>query len=432
MPAVQGCEQQILKDNGRTMAGRRIRKDRLTMADRVRIASVSTITATPAAIRRAHAFTVMRRAVLLFLALGCLLGVPAESRERWSERQANDWYEHQPWLVGVNYIPANAINQLEMWQAETFDPATIDRELALAESIGMNTMRVFLHDLLWQQDAAGFRGRIDQFLAIAARHHIRPLFVLFDSCWDPEPRLGAQHPPIPGIHNSGWVQSPAAHALEDTREYPRLRNYVEGVIGAFATDGRILGWDLWNEPDNEGGTAYPKSDARDKNRLIAALLPQVYSWARAQNPLQPLTSGLWKGDWVARDAPSAFEQIQIEQSDVLSLHNYSWPEDFEQSVQWLQRYHRPVLCTEYMARTVGSTFDQILPVAKRLRVAAINWGLVLGKTQTNFPWDSWQHPYIDHDPPVWLHDIFHPDGTPYRAREVEIIRALTAERGPHR
>ncbi|HLQ12342.1 MAG TPA: hypothetical protein VK130_03725 [Steroidobacteraceae bacterium] len=367
----------------------------------------------------------IRRAGMLFLAACCLASFPAASRERWSEPQAKAWYGRQPWLVGANYIPANAINQLEMWQADTFDTATIERELTLAESIGMNTMRVFLHDLLWQQDAAGFRARIDQFLAIAARHHIRPLLVLFDSCWDPEPRLGAQHAPVPGIHNSGWVQSPAAHTLEDPHEYPRLRAYVEGVIGAFATDERILGWDLWNEPDNEGSTAYPNTDARDKNRLIAALLPQVYLWARAQNPSQPLTSGLWKGDWVAHDALSPFERLQIEQSDVLSLHNYGWPEDFEHSVRWLQRYHRPILCTEYMARSVGSTFDLILPLAKRLRVAAFNWGLVVGKTQTNFPWDSWQHPYVDHEPPVWHHDIFRADGTPYRAREVEIIRALT-------
>ena len=365
----------------------------------------------------------------MLLAVTCALwNTFALGRERWSEAQANAWYDRQPWLVGANYIPATAINQLDMWQADTFDPATIEKELVLAEAIGMNTMRVFLHDLLWQQDARGFRQRIDRFVAIAARHHIKPLFVLFDSCWDPEPRLGPQHPPIPGVHNSGWVQSPAAHALEDPREYPRLRTYVEGVIGAFAKDERVLGWDLWNEPDNEPSSAYPKTDAKDKNRLIAALLPQVFTWARSQDPVQPLTSGWFKEDWLDRDAPSAFERMQAEQSDVISLHNYKWPEDFEQSVVWLQRYHRPILLTEYMARSVGSTFDQTLPLAKKYRVAAFNWGLVLGKTQTNLPWDSWQHPYIEHDPPVWHHDVFRADGTPYRTREVELIRALT-ERG---
>jgi hypothetical protein len=367
-------------------------------------------------------------AVKLIVVLACALCATfAQARDRWSEAQASEWYARQPWLVGANYIPANAINQLEMWQADTFDAATIDRELALAQSIGMNTVRVFLHDLLWQQDAPGFRKRIDQFMTIAARHRIKPLFVLFDSCWDPEPHLGPQHAPKPGVHNSGWVQSPSASALADAREYPRLHAYVEGVIGAFAKDERILGWDLWNEPDNEPSTAYPKTDAKDKNRLVAALMPQVFAWARAQDPVQPLTSGLWKDhdDWSSRATMTAFERLQVDESDVISFHNYQWPEDFERHVLWLQAQQRPLICTEYMARTVGSTIDQILPLAKKNRVAAFNWGLVDGKEQTRYPWDSWQHPYVSAEPPVWLHDIFHADGTPYRAREIEIIRALS-------
>jgi endo-1,4-beta-mannosidase len=166
--------------------------------------------------------------------------------QRWTEARANAWYAKQPWLVGANFVPDDAINQLEMWQAATFDPKEIDKELGWAQSIGMNTMRVFLHDLLWEQDPAGFKQRINTFLTIAAKHHIRPVFVIFDSCWDPMPKLGPQHPPIPGVHNSGWVQSPGAAALEDPKQYPRLKTYVTGIIGAFADDKRILAWDLWN------------------------------------------------------------------------------------------------------------------------------------------------------------------------------------------
>jgi len=165
---------------------------------------------------------------------------------RWPEQKAKIWYVQQPWLVGSNYVPKSAINQLEMWQEGTFDPAEIDTELSWAEAMGMNTMRVFLHDLLWQQDAAGFKKRIDRFLTIASRHHIRPMFVLFDSCWDPLPHLGPQHPPTPGVHNSGWVQSPGAAALADISQYPRLKAYVQGLVGAFAKDDRILAWDVWN------------------------------------------------------------------------------------------------------------------------------------------------------------------------------------------
>ncbi len=350
---------------------------------------------------------------------------------RWSEQKANEWYARQPWLVGSNYIPKSAINELEMWQEATFDPGEIDKELGWAEGLGMNTMRVFLHDLLWQQDAADFRRRIDEFLTIAARHHIRPLFVLFDSCWDPEPHLGPQHPPIPGVHNSGWVQSPGREALADPGQYPRLKAYVQGVVGAFATDDRILGWDIWNEPGSDTTGSYPKTEMKIANKIarVTALLPQAFEWAREMNPTQPLTSGVYEVD-ISREesAQDELERIQLRESDIITFHNYSWPESFKDEIAWLRRLRRPVICTEFMARSVGSTFDTILPIAKQENVGAINWGFVAGKTQTYYPWESWQHPYILSDPPLWFHELLHPDGTPYRRAEVDLIRQLTRKR----
>lgn len=347
---------------------------------------------------------------------------------RWSEPKAKEWYAQQPWLVGSNYVPKSAINELEMWQEATFDPDQIDKELGWAEAMGMNTMRVFLHDLLWQQDAAGFRKRIDKFLTIASRHHIRPLFVLFDSCWDPVPKLGPQHAPVPGVHNSGWVQSPGAKALADPSQYPRLKEYVLGVVGAFAKDDRILGWDVWNEPGSFGGGDYAKTELKhaDKTARVMALLPQAFAWAREANPSQPLTSGVWDID-TAKDesAVEGIQRIQLRESDVITFHNYSWPEDFRAEIAWLRRLHRPVICSEYMARSAGSTFDGSLPIAKQERVGAINWGFVAGKTQTYYPWESWEHPYVKNQPPVWFHEVLHPDGTPYRRAEVELIRQLT-------
>jgi Cellulase (glycosyl hydrolase family 5) len=365
--------------------------------------------------------------ILLALAM-CSNAFPQTAR--WSEQKANDWYTHQPWLVGSNYIPKSAINELEMWQEATFDPAQIDRELGWAEALGMNTMRVFLHDLLWQQDAPGFRRRIDQFLTIAARHHIRPLFVLFDSCWDPLPRLGPQHAPVPGVHNSGWVQSPGASALVDATQYPRLKDYVQGVVGAFAKDDRILGWDVWNEPGSDQTGNYPKTELNNKDKVtrVAALLPQAFAWAREVNPTQPLTSGVYEVDTSAdENAQDEIERIQLRESDIITFHNYSWPESFKSEVAWLRRFHRPVICTEYMARSVGSTFDTILPIAKQEHVGAINWGFVAGKTQTYYPWESWEHPYVKHQPPVWFHEVLRSDGTPYRQAEVDLIRQLTSK-----
>lgn len=352
----------------------------------------------------------------------------ADPAQRWTEAQADAWYAAQPWPVGANFLPSTAINELEMWQADTFDPVTIDRELGWAEGIGMNTMRVFLHNLLWEQDPKGFEKRIDTFLTIAARHHIRPVFVLFDSCWEPFPKLGPQHPPIAGVHNSGWVQAPGATVLADPAQYPRLENYTKGVVGAFANDKRILAWDLWNEPDNGNDSSYAKGEPKNKNEIIIGLLPQVFRWARSVRPTQPLTSGLWHGDWTSVDTMPPLAKIQVEESDVISFHNYGWPEEFEQKIKQLQQFHRPLICTEYMARGAGSLFDTVLPVAHKYRVGAINWGLVAGKSQTYLPWDSWQHPYVDREPTIWFHDVFHPDGTPYRQREVEIIRNLTSEK----
>ena len=344
---------------------------------------------------------------------------------RWSEEDANDWYAHQPWLVGSDYIPANAINELEMWQAESFDPKRIDLELGWAQSLGMNTMRVFLHDLLWQQDAKGFTMRVDTLLSIADKHHIKILFVLFDSCWDPYPQLGPQREPRPGVHNSGWVQSPGAKALDDPSQYPRLEAYAKGIVAAFASDKRILGWDVWNEPGGTNEGSYEKQEPKDKVDRVLVLLPQAFAWVRSAHPSQPLTSGLWEGDWTTLDKLSRMQRIQLELSDVLSFHHYAKPDDFEKHVVFLQQFHRPILCTEYMARGAGSTFQGILPVARKYKVAAINWGLVAGKTQTYYPWDSWQHPYVDHQPPVWHHEVFHTDGKPYSEEEVAFIRQMT-------
>ena len=337
---------------------------------------------------------------------------------RWPVAKANHWYSAHRWLIGSDYIPAYAINQLEMWQADTFDPAQIDKELGWAEGLGMNTMRVFLHDQLWSQDAAGFKQRIDVFLTIARKHGIQPLFVFFDSCWDPNPKLGPQHPPIPGVHNSGWVQSPGKAGLADRANYPRLKAYVQDIVRTFGQDDRVLGWDLWNEPDNGVDS--------DRFTLVAELLPQVFEWVREADPSQPLTSGVWHDDdWNVREKLNPVELTQLDQSDIVTFHSYDWPETLEWKIKQLESYGRPIICTEYLARGAGSTFDTALPVAVKHHVGMINWGFVLGKTQTNFPWDSWQRPYTRDPPIVWHHDIFYPDGKPYRQAEVDQIKSLT-------
>lgn len=347
---------------------------------------------------------------------------------RWSIERANDWYREQGWLVGANYITSNAVNQLEMFQAGTFDPQRINTELRAAQQLGFNTVRVFLHDLLWAQDRSGLQRRLAQFVDIAAHRGIKPLFVFFDSCWNPSPRLGLQPAPRPGVHNSGWVQSPGAAKLDNPGYLAILYDYVVGVIDLFRNDDRVLGWDLWNEPDNPA-SEYRKVERQDKPQLVASLLPHVFKWARSADPVQPLTSGVWEGPWGDPRRRSDVVRIQLENSDVITFHSYAAPPEFEARIAELAPLRRPMLCTEYMARTKGSSIEGILPIAKRHNVGAYNWGLVAGKTQTFLPWDSWARPYTA-PPREWFHDLLQPDGRPYRDHEAHTIRQLTGKPGP--
>jgi hypothetical protein len=373
-------------------------------------------------------FAVQRTALLLW---GCfLLAVPGKTfaADRWTPEHAQTWYDSQPWLVGANFIPSTAINQLEMWQAETFDPATIDRELGYAQSIGMNTMRVFLHDLAWREDKDGFYSRVDKYLQIADRHGIKTLFVIFDAVWHPNPQPGKQPAPIPGLHNSGWVQSPGRVYLESPAKQDELEPYVIGLLTRYKDDSRVLAWDLFNEPDNPNRQAYGRDGSKielgekDKEKFATQLLQKAFDWARQVEPSQPITSGVWLGDYLSH--PTALQRIQLEQSDVISFHNYDAPDELRKRVDGLKKMGRPVLCTEFMARGNHSTFKDNLPVLKESNVAAWSWGLVNGKSNTIYPWDSWLKHYTA-EPAVWFHDIFRPDGTPFSSSEVQLIRDLT-------
>ncbi|CAN5533275.1 hypothetical protein BH11BAC5_BH11BAC5_38380 [soil metagenome] len=323
----------------------------------------------------------------------------------WSVEKANAWYSQHKWITGANYIPANAINQLEMWQADTFDPATIDKELGWAKGLGFNTMRVFLHSIAWKQDPEGFKKRVGDFLTIADKHHIQPLFVFFDDCWNKEPKAGKQPEVKTGIHNSGWMQDPGQPASADSTNFPALEKYVKDVLTSFAHDKRILLWDLYNEPGNNG-----------KGDSSLPLLTKVFEWARAVNPDQPVSAGLW--DWNLEK----LNAFQLTHSDIITYHDYQEASLHKTVIQVLKANGKPLICTEYMARTRNSRFSTELPLMKKENVGAINWGFVAGKTNTIYAWDT---PTPDGSQPIeWFHDIFRTDGTAYREDEVNLIKKL--------
>jgi hypothetical protein len=334
--------------------------------------------------------------------------VAAAPGKVWSAEKAHAWYNSHRWLTGANFLPSNAINQLEMWQAETFDTATLDRELGWAQNIGFNTLRVYLHSVAWKQDQQGFKTRMDKFLSIADKPGIKPLFVFFDDCWNKIPQPGKQPDPKPGIHNSGWVQDPGQPLSNDTTLFPELEGYVKDVMTRFKNDKRILLWDLYNEPGNSG-----------KRDSSLPLLKKVFSWARAVNPDQPISAGLWAWDFENLNA------FQLQNSDVITYHNYEDQPWHQRTIELLKASGRPMLCTEYMARTRNSRFSNILPMLKKYNVGAINWGFVAGQSNTIYAWDT---PIESGDQPIeWFHDIYYKDGTPYRQDEINLIKKLNTD-----
>lgn len=369
----------------------------------------------------------------LLFAAGCARaesgGVAWDNEEgRWSTARANEWYARQPWPAGANFVPSTASNQFEMWQAETWDPETIDRELGWAAEIGFNAMRVYLHDMLWADDAEGFEKRIDEYLTIADKHGIKTMLVLFDSVWNPFPKLGPQEEPVPHVHNSRWLQSPHIDIQKDPSRYDELKPYVMGVLTRFKDDPRILAWDLFNEPGNPTPQYEPKEgwSRKEKEDAHLILLDKLFDWAREADPSQPLTAGVWV-DVGRRTSPvPPLDRLMLERSDIITFHTYSPLPAAQTAVEWLEASGRPIICTEYMSRGSGSTFETIMPYFKEKNVGAINWGLVNGRSQTIYPWDSWDKTYTA-EPDPWFHDVFRKDGTPFNEEEIALIKRLTGK-----
>jgi hypothetical protein len=365
----------------------------------------------------------MRNLLLTLLFVFGLIG--SGQAQRWSEKKINKWYKKQGWLVGANFAPSTAINQLEMWQADTFDPETIDRELGWAADLGFNTMRVFLHHMLWEQDAQGFINRIEQYLEIADQHGIKTMLVLLDDVWHPYPQLGKQPEPQPHVHNSGWVQSPGHEVLIDSKKCDALEPYIKGIMTHFKNDKRVVIWDIYNEPGNTNGGSYGKKgmEPENKSKYSLDLLKKVHRWAREVNPSQPIYIDVWTSIHKELDQMSAIDAFAYQNSDLINFHCYADAKTTEKQVKRLAQSNRPLVCTEYMARTVGSTFQDILPIFKKYNVAAYNWGFVNGKSQTIYPWDSWDKSYTA-EPELWFHDVLRIDGSPYIKEETEFIKQI--------
>lgn len=357
-------------------------------------------------------FKSLIRSASLLMALVALLHTAHAQGTRWTAQKAADWYKGQGWLRGCNYQPSTAINQIEMFQASSFDPTTIDRELGWAQDLGFNMMRVFLHHLCWTVDQQGFLNRMDQYLTISSKHGIKTMFVFFDDCWNDSAYTGPQPAPRTGIHNSGWWRDPGTMIYHHPDSMQVLKAYVQSVLTRFKNDKRVALWDLYNEPGNNA-----------QHEKSMPLLQNVFAWAREVNPSQPVTAGVWNNGPHFKE----LNAFQFANSDVITYHNYAYIDAHEKAIDTLKKFGRPLICSEYMARRNGSLFQLIMPLLKKENIGAINWGFISGKTNTIFAWST---PMPNGgEPELWFHDILRKDGTPFSKEEVEFIQRICNGRG---
>jgi hypothetical protein len=331
---------------------------------------------------------------------------------QWTPQRAWTWYRRQPWRCGFNYVPANAISYTEMWMDYNFDLRLIDAELALAQDAGFNCLRVVLPFVVWEHEPAAFKQRLDAFVGVCHRRGLAVMPALFDDCvFGPirDPQFGPQPDVVPGLYANGWTPSPGHSLVRDPATWPRLERYVVDVISTWKGDPRIWVWDLYNEPTNGG-----------LGDVSLPLVDRALGWARQVNPSQPLTVGQWSDN-------QALNDLAFSQSDIITFHDYCSPESLAQHIAGLERHGRPVVCTEWLNRGQDSTVQGCLPVFHRQGVGCLHWGLVNGRTQTHL---NWGHLPGQPDPPVWQHDIFRPDHTPYAAEELAIFKRFNGAAMP--
>jgi len=348
-----------------------------------------------------------RHVALFFLAGFIMTNTATGSDRRWTIERTDAWFSASGPLRGFNFLPRTAINSVEMWQSDTFDPATIVEELGWAADAYFNSARVFLPFVVWEADPSGFKDRLTHFLQLADKHRISVMPVLFDDCAFSglEPELGPQGSPVPAVHNSGWVGSPGRRRQLDPAYLPALEAYVRDILTSYLADRRIVCWDLYNEPGNSG-----------MGMESLPLLEAVFQWARAVDPQQPLTSGSWQ-----HQPASPLNRVMFDNSDVISFHAYENALKTGQLIGNLALHGRPLLCTEWLHRINGNSYEAILPVFAASNTGWYQWGLVEGRTQTYLPW---KQNLLTAPLGLWQHDVFHADGKAYDEHEMALLREL--------
>ncbi len=336
-------------------------------------------------------------AIILIAAAACLS--PTCSFGAADAKKAKP-YDTSGW-VGANYTPAYCVNQVQMWHE--FKPDVIERELAAAKKyFGLTTLRVFLHNLVYDAEADKLLERMDKFLSICERHGIRPGFVFFDDCHRREGIvLEPQKPPIDGYHNGRWAACPQNRHRKD-QNMPKFKAYVQGVVRRFAKDKRVRWWEIYNEPN--------------RSAFSQNLRKKGYAWAKELKPIQPVLC-CWNDS---------------KETDIVDAHNYG--QDFRAwDRQADQNPAKGAFFTEAGARwyyTKGrsnGTPTEVIAWLRGRKAAGktapgvcLTWELMVGNSHCRWYWGT---KHGTPEPPVPWCGLLWPDGTPVSLAEAEAVRS---------
>ena len=352
---------------------------------------------------------------------------------RWSPETAWEWYNARPWIRGCNFMSSDCVNRIDQWQALGFEEklATAEKELELASKTGFNAVRLILEYIVWKEEHDGFMARFDRYLDACYKFGIRAMIVFGNDCMlpkeDPNAHLhcGPQHYDW-GYHGGRRISQhstihtePGYSLLDEPEEAPHIYEFVREIIEKYKNDDRILIWDLYNEPGN--------------GRRDPVTLPHVkkfFEIAREVDPMQPLTSAVWRMKTDPDAVLPEAEQYVLDHSDIVSYHSYASYDENIMLLQKLKKLGRPILNTEWLARTQHNTIQELFPLFYLEKVGCFNWGFVAGLYQTYEPWNTVWETYEnggarDVDFRLWFHDLYRPSLHPYDPHEIEIIRKYT-------
>ena len=349
----------------------------------------------------------------------------------WSKEKAWKWYDDRTWMRGCNFMGSDCANRIDQWQALGFEKRleTADRELKLAAETGFNTIRIIPEFIVWDQDHDGFMERFDRYLATAWKYGISSMVVFGNDCMPPKNefwkplQLGEQHYDW-GYHGGRKFSQHqhfgemGYHIMDEPEIMARHEVWVREIMEKYKDDPRICVWDLYNEAGNS-------------NRESVSLpnVKRFFEVAREVNPSQPITSCLWKhlGHKGQENYLTEVEQYIAENSDIITYHCYSDYNENIKLIRYLQQFERPIINTEWLARMLHNTVEEMFPLFYLMKIGCLNWGFVAGLYQTYEPWNGmWQSyeagkgEHIDFK--GWFHDLYRPNLKPYDPHEIELIQ----------